>query len=217
MDKITKLYIALVIVGLLLLYIGYNSIITNPILALYSGFIDFALGFGLSLLLLYYIALFIAKKEPFNPILLFFPLIGALGYSLAKKSVTGTTLEVLGAKGPTAAVLYIVQLLTGQYGTPIETFGAWLGFIIIGASIALIFYTLVDAALGKISQDKATTIAILAGFGIAAGFVTAHLSTTSFLYPFAITGGPTIYIPTFVISAIIGLMTLVASIYIFSQ
>ncbi|MGC9133447.1 MAG: hypothetical protein ACP5GJ_03555 [Nanopusillaceae archaeon] len=217
MDKINKIYIALLVVGLVLLYIGYNSITTNPVLSLYAGFIDFALGFGLSLLLLYYIALFIARREPFNPLLLFFPLIGALGYSLAKKAVTGTTLEVLGAKGPTAAISYIVQLLTGQYGTPIETIGAWLGFIIIGASIALIFYTLVNVAWGKITSDKATTVAILAGFGIAAGFVTGHLATTSFLYPFAISSGPTIYIPTFIVSATIGLLILFASVYIFSQ
>jgi hypothetical protein len=217
MDKNTSIYITLLAIGSVLLYIGYNSITVNPVLSLYAGFIDFALGFGLSLLLLYYIALFIAKREPFNPLLLFFPLIGALGYSLAKKAVTGTTLEVLGAKGPTAAILYITKLLTGQYGTPLEIFGAWLGFIIMGASIALIFYTLVNTALGKITLEKATTVAILSGFGIAAGFVTGHLATTSFLYPFAVAGGPTIYIPTFIVSATIGLLVLFASVYIFSQ
>ncbi|MGC9133260.1 MAG: hypothetical protein ACP5GJ_02570 [Nanopusillaceae archaeon] len=217
MDKIDKIYLTLLIISLILLYIGYNSILTYPTLSLYIGFIAFALGFGLSIFLIYEVAMFISKKEPFNPILLFFPLIGALGYSLAKKAVTGTTLEVLGAKGPTAAIYQIIKLLTFQYGTFIETLGAWLGFIIIGASLALVFYAIINASVGKITSEKAVTIAILSGFGIAAGFVTGHLSTTAFLYPFTITAGPTIYVPVFIITAIIGVLSAVASIYLLNK
>jgi hypothetical protein len=63
-------------------------------------------------------------------------------------------------------------------------------------------------------MNKALEVAILAGFGIAAGFVTGHLATTAFLYPFAVTGGPTIYIPIFGITLTIGLAAILGSIYL---
>ncbi|MGC9133544.1 MAG: hypothetical protein ACP5GJ_04050 [Nanopusillaceae archaeon] len=213
MKEETYIYILLFLATLLLLLTGYNQLAYNPANAAILGFIVFSISVGLSFLLLYYIVLFIIRKEMFNPILLFFPLLAALGYSLAKKAITGVSVQVLGSTGPQAALLQIVSLLSG-YGTTIEIFGAWLGFIVIGASIALILFVLILASYNQIEMNRALEVAILAGFGIAAGFVTGHLATTSFLYPFAATGGPTIYIPVFGITLTIGLAALVGSIYL---
>ncbi len=213
MKEESYIYILLLLSTLFILLSGYNQLSYNPINAAIFGFIVFSISIGLSFLLLYYIVLFIVRKEMFNPILLFFPLLAALGYSLSKRAITGVPVQVLGATGPEAALLQIVSLLSG-YGTTIEIFGAWLGFIVMGASIGLILFVLVEAVYNKIEINKALEVVILSGFGIAAGFVTGHLATTAFLYPFAVTGGPTIYIPIFGITLTIGLATLLGSIYL---
>jgi hypothetical protein len=212
MKEETYIYILLFLATLLLLLGGYNQLSYSPTNAAILGFIVFSISIGISLLLLYYIVLFITRRELFNPILLFFPLLAALGYSLAKKAITGVPIQVLGATGPEAALLRIISLLSG-YGTPIEVFGVWLGFIVMGASLALIFYTMIETIYNKIDIDRALKIAIISGFGVAAGFVTGHLANTAFLYPFAVTGGPTIYIPVFAITATIGLAALLGAIY----
>jgi len=214
MDNKTLVFGALVFISVVSLLLGNYYLKIDPVRAMVLGFIAFSIGMGLSLLLIYEVFEFVVHRRPFDAILLIFPVIAAFGYSLAKMSVTGVALEVMGAKGPTAAVLRIVQVLTGQYGTPLEVFGVWLGFITMGASIAIIIYAILEALTERLEYEKAVTVSILGGFGIASGFVTGHLAMTSFLYPFFSLAGTPVYIPVFAIALTIGLLAILGGIYL---
>jgi len=214
MERKNLVFVTLILISLLSLLLGNYYLKVDPTRAMILGFIAFSIGIGLSLLLIYEVFEFVVHKRPFDAILLVFPVIAAFGYSLAKKSITGVPLEVMGAKGTTAAIFRIVQILTGQYGTPLETFGVWLGFITMGASIAIIIYAILQALTGRLEYEKAVTVAILGGFGIASGFVTGHLAMTSFLYPFFTLAGTPVYVPVFAIALTIGLLAVLGGIYL---
>lgn len=208
--------ILIALISIIFLTLGNYYLKFYPTIATVFGFISFSIGIGMSILLLYEVVVMIVNKKPVEPILLIFPVIAALGYSLAKKSITGVPAEVMGSKGLTGSIVRIVGTLTGKYGTPIQVFGVWLGFITMGASIAVILYAILEYISGRLSYSKTLTVALLSGFGIASGFVTGHLSMTAFLYPFY-TLGTTMYAPVYIVTSMISLLTLAGSIYILSS
>ena len=214
---ISKRDIIILTISLILAIFSYYFLSTGkPELTILSSFILYSISIGMSFVLLYEIVFFTIGKGRINPIHFIYPVLFAYAYFMAKKAVTGVIAEAMGAKGLLPAIIRITSYFTGELGAWHQVLGVWLGFLTFGAAFALIFYVLTQAALGRISYSEARFISILAGFGIAAGFVTAHLAQTAYMYPFTIfttTGTTVIYVPMYVFSFIVSLLVIIAAIY----
>jgi len=204
------LSIILAILTYFLLYIGL------PNYATLTAFILYSIAIGMSFVLLYEIISFVIGKGSINPIHFLYPVLFAYAYFMAKKSVTGVIAESVGAKGLLPAIIRITSYFTGELGAWHQVLGVWIGFITFGAAFALIFYAITQASLGRLTYDEAKFISILAGFGIASGFVTAHLAQSGYMYPFTIfttIGTTVLYVPMYVISFIVSMICILAAIY----
>lgn len=212
---ITKKDIIILVISLILAVLSYILLqIGRPDLSIVSSFILYSIAIGMSFLLLYEIIFFIIGKRTINPINLVYPILFAYAYFMSKKAVTGVIAEAMGAKGLLPAIVRLTSYFTGELGAWHQVLGVWIGFITFGAAFALLFYVLSEVAAGRLSISEARFISILAGFGVAAGFVTAHLAQTAYMYPFTVLGGTAaVYIPMYVFSFMISIAVIGVAIY----
>ena len=213
-----KFDLILLLVSIILIASSYISLqIGYPEISTTLAFIAYSITIAMSFVLIYEIVAFVLRKGEINPLHVIYPVLFAVSYFIAKKSVTGVIAEAMGAKGLLPAILRITAYFTGELGAWHQILGVWIGFLTFGASFALIFYALTQAALGRLTYDEARFISILAGFGIASGFVTAHLAQTAYMYPFTAftaAGVVTIYVPMYIFSFIISMLTIITALYV---
>lgn len=207
-ERLLLINIVLLLLASIFLTVGRND------LATLFAFISFSIAIGMSFMLLYDIIMFIVGKGEIKYEKFLYPVLFAVSYFLAKKAVTGVIAEAMGAKGLLPAIYRIVGYLTGTYGSTIQLIGMWVGFIAFAAAFMIIVYSLQMAALGRITEENARIASLLGGFGIASGFVTAHLAQTGFLYPFTIVGNVYLNVPMFVFTLFFSVLSIIAALFI---